>query len=424
MINELEMRLKMHPKQVSAIATKIVEISKLIKSIGDEFEGLYMHDEVVYSLPVEHHSAFNDIARQLLNDKNRTEKFSEEYVTKKIKTIFASLLKNEEINVEDQISKFVAELDGYETKQTVLVPVIGIRLHEDLKVGSVTFLMPSAERIETIKKSLQEVINKYNKTEVKQKEVFDMFYSEMEEQLFKFTISEFSVIAEPDRAYERAKEETRRALEIIRFASKAHYPMSEDIRIGLKGEPGFGARRSFIISDRNLNSKGDNEGALRHLEMSKEVMRSMDKLGFSKLSGILAKPSPTNYEEVLLRAVHWFSSALQQQELENAFLCLIIALETIFTAERGNPITNTVAEGVALVLGHDFQSRKDIKKTIKDHYGMRSGVSHGGKKAILDSDYYTLMNMVGSIIAKLTDKTNTFSSQKEFSEWIEELKLS
>lgn len=45
---------KMPPKQVSTIATKIVEISKLIKPIGDgdEFEGLYMHDEVVYSLPV------------------------------------------------------------------------------------------------------------------------------------------------------------------------------------------------------------------------------------------------------------------------------------------------------------------------------------------------------------------------------------
>lgn len=43
---------------------------------------------------------------------------------------------------------------------------------------------------------------------------------------------------------------------------------------------------------------------------------------------------------------------------------------------------------------------------------MRSGVFHGGKKAILDSDYYTLMNMVGSIIAKLTDKTDTFSQSK------------
>ncbi len=85
----------MHPKQVSVVASKIVEISKLIKPIGegDEFEGLYMHDEVVYSLPVEHHNAFNDIARQLLSDKNRSEKFSEEYVAIKIKAIFASLLK-------------------------------------------------------------------------------------------------------------------------------------------------------------------------------------------------------------------------------------------------------------------------------------------------------------------------------------------
>lgn len=417
----------MHAKQIEALVTQMLDISKLITPIGEktgDFRGVYMHDGVVYSLPVEHQDAFNNIARQLLNDKDRSEKFSEEYITKKIKTIFASLLKSELIDIELEICKFVAELDRYETRVKVLVPVIGISLQEDFQVGAVNLLVPSPERVEYIKLSLQAVISKSSQTEEKQKETLEMFYDYMEEELFKYSIAEFSVVAEPDRAQQRAKEETRRALEVLRFAAKAHYPISEDIRIGLKGEPGFGSRRCFVISENNLNSKGDNEGAIRHLEINKDVVKSMDKVGFTKLSSMLAKSRPTNFEEVLLRAVHWFSSALQQQEIENAFLCLIIALETVFTAESGNPITNTVAEGVALVLGHDLPSRKSIKKTIKDYYAKRSGVSHGGKKTILDSDYYTLMRIVGSIIAQLTEKVDAFTCQKEFSDWIEELKLS
>jgi hypothetical protein len=125
-----------------------------------------------------------------------------------------------------------------------------------------------------------------------------------------------------------------------------------------------------------------------------------------------------------LRAVHWFSSALQQQELENAFLCQIIALETIFSTEKGNPIANSVSEGVAFILGQNLDARKRLKKTIKDYYGKRSGVSHGGKKVIMESDYFNLMNIVGSLIVHLNKKIDEFSSQKEFMEWLEDIKLS
>lgn len=416
----------MHPRQIKELASKIIAISELIKPIGEKqkFEGIYMHDGVVYSLPVEHHNAFNDVARQLLNDKNRSEKFTEDYITKKVRIIFAALLKKEAIDIEAEISKFISELDEYDTKQTVFVPVIGIYLHECVKIGAVTLSAPTLEKVQEVKTSLREMIAKSTRSEERQTEVFELFSTEMEDELFKFVIAEFSVVAEPDRAHQRAKEETRRALEILRFTSKAHYRATEDIRIGLKGEPGFGSRKSFVISDHNLNVKGDNEGAITSLEINQSVLESMERLGFSKLSAMLAKLTPSNFEDVILRAVHWFSSALQQQEIENAFLCLIIALETVFTAERGNPITNSVAEGVALVLGHDVSSRKSIKKAVKDYYGMRSGVSHGGKKAILDSDYYSLMSIVGSIIANLTEKAETFNSQKEFMEWIEELKFS
>lgn len=44
------------------------------------------------------------------------------------------------------------------------------------------------------------------------------------------------VNAEPIRAYEVGKEEVRRAIDLLRFSSKAIYPLKEDIRIGLKGD--------------------------------------------------------------------------------------------------------------------------------------------------------------------------------------------
>ena len=41
----------------------------------------------------------------------------------------------------------------------------------------------------------------------------------------------------------------------------------------------------------------------------------------------------------------------------------------------------------------------------------------------MESDYYTLMNIVGSVIILLLEKVDGFSSQKTFMDWLEDLKI-
>lgn len=61
---------------------------------------------------------------------------------------------------------------------------------------------------------------------------------------------------------------------------------------------------------------------------------------------------------------------------------------------------------------------------MREFYSKRSGVAHGGKKAITDVDLYTLVNITGTVIMIVIEKLKDMLTKKELMAWIEEKKLS
>ncbi len=143
------------------------------------------------------------------------------------------------------------------------------------------------------------------------------------------------------------------------------------------------------------------------------------------VSAILAKPvsALSDFERVLLRGLHWFGNALPQKEPENELLSLVTCLETFLTPRDGNPIGTAIAEGVALLLGNTLDERKKLKKRVKDLYGKRSSVSHGGEKAVLESDLIELREIAKNFIQRMISLGKRIQSQKELLEMIEDQKL-
>ena len=65
-----------------------------------------------------------------------------------------------------------------------------------------------------------------------------------------------------------------------------------------------------------------------------------------------------------------------------------------------------------------------MKSIVRNYYGKRSGVAHGGKKAISDAERCTLINIAGTSIMMAIQKLPEFTSQEQFMSWIEDQKLS
>ena len=108
-------------------------------------------------------------------------------------------------------------------------------------------------------------------------------------------------------------------------------------------------------------------------------------VGGMNLSNILQKPYSdlSDFEETLLRGVHWLSNSHSQLELETKFTCLVTCLETYFTPRGGDQIANAIAEGTSFLIFDSKNERIALKGLVKKLYGKRSAISHGGRQAVL-----------------------------------------
>lgn len=414
----------MNNKTINKINENLIAISSRViplkDSIGHSFR---IHDGVAYGMLNSDARLFNEQVKVILTTADYSQKFSEKYISNELKKLFAALLKDEIEDLNKSLTTLFESLSAFKRKTTVYLQVTGLVLDRQFEVGKVTFLKCDKNLIDSLKAHSKIIINTLKNNEESKTFFNEKVDSELEDELLGKTVSSYSVNAEPERAYERAKEETHKSIDLFHYASKALYGVSKNIKIGLKGEYSSTMRIGFLFSEDHVSTQPDIVGPVESYTIDEENINKMEDIRFFKLSEFLSKNNPSQFEQTLLRAIHWFSSAIKQEELENSFLCMIIALETLFTIEHGNPIGVQIAEGTALILGNTIDQRRGIRDLIKKYYGFRSAVSHGGKKQITDGDYYSLLNIVGSVIKSLTDKSVNLQSQKDLLKWIDDLKL-
>ncbi|RVU30954.1 HEPN domain-containing protein [Neptunomonas marina] len=388
-----------------------------------QFLGFRIHDGVAYSLTNEAAITFNEVVSKLLEQNQFSKKFSSKYIERRLKTVFAELLSNQACDLEKKIADLANELSSFDQNNFVFLKVEGIVLSACLSIGKVRFVPGDEYLIKNINDRSSAIIKTSKSNEESKKSFQELIAQQSRSEFQGECVGIVEVNAEPIRAFEYAKDEVRRAIDLLRFSTKAIYPLSEDIRIGLKGDHPKTQRQCFIASEAGITTQGDSVGSVRPFEINEDAIRRMDEIGIFLVSDALSKKQTNNLEEALIRAIHWFSVALTQNESSNAFLFLIVALESLFKAERGNSIGGTVAESVAFIMADNLEGRKKLISLVRDYYGKRSGVAHGGKKSISDSELFTLINIVGTTIMVVIEKLRDFNSQKELMGWIEEMKL-
>jgi hypothetical protein len=169
----------------------------------------------------------------------------------------------------------------------------------------------------------------------------------------------------------------------------------------------------------------DNNRPRLPLIITPENITKLHDCGAMDIAGFLEKSpvSLTEIERVILRGLHWFGNSMCQGEAENELLSLTTCLETFLTPKDGNPIGTAIAEGIAILLGTGLEERKRLKKRVKDLYGKRSGVSHGGHKAVLEADLTVLRDIAKRLIFKVVELCTRLNSPKELLELIEDAKL-
>lgn len=411
------------------------EVEKIAKSLRDlaskadfpatssKNTSLHLRDGIVFSLPEGVAFPPEDALSVLLARRDYKARFSMQFLSKKLSGIFCCCLSDPHYPHEHSIRILLAELDCFSQERRVFIRVEGVvLLGICVDIGRVRLCPGDEHIIEETAVAADRIIDLRPSSEEKKTTLKRQFRERLNKRVKGTCIAMISLNAEPVRAIELAKEEVRRSLDLLRLGIKATHRLQDDIRIGIAGDHPSVVVDAVALSGSSINTEAKRVGL--PLRIDATFLNNLEQLGIFRVSKALAKTRCTNLEEAIITSVHWFSVASCQDDKSNAFLLLVVSLETLFKQAEGASIAGTVAEGAAFLLGQTKEQRLEISKLVRKFYRMRSSVAHSGRSSFTDIDLDRLMLIVLKVILEVVSRADRLCTQGDLDSEIQLMEFS
>jgi hypothetical protein len=415
----------MHNKQIESIAQALHSVAQAAQApSAGPLSGLRMHNDIAYTLSPEAIALYGEQVRALLEYDRFSQHFSEAHLRKKLNAVLAKAIQNPLTDVKGALRELVEECGSAQPVVSVYIRLDGVRfdLPQPLEIGSVTARSGDDELFADLDAKKRTVLkgvigNRRNKAAASRKT------GQSYRKAFRGgCVLEYAVDAEPARAVERAQEECRFVVDMLRLLSKFRYPMGEDVRIGLLGERPRMEVYSFATSTEAFHPDVHRRGSVFTFELNHAALEKLKDLGLLDLARDLAANTASKVDILLKRAIHWLSVGLAQDEAESSLISFIVALECFFKPEQGSSITGAVAEGVAFALGADSDGRRHLAKRVREFYKKRSKLAHGGSVVFSETDRVLLVRLVIGVICEFLERRRELKSTDDIVDWLEGLK--
>lgn len=274
-------------------------------------------DGRVFHLPEPWAQQFREKASSLARRRPWSERFTEQYIRDRMSSVIFEAHDNSKRAASELLDNMIDMLNHYSVERRVYVPITGVVLAiPELRLGRVVLKHFDDDLFDAFASRIDSFLNE-NVTE----EQVSHFKQWAREQLHGKVCVEFRAIAEPDRAIERAREETRRAVELLTFANAslfpAEHPQSSTI-VGFDGEVLRVGPWILSLSDGEINTSHSAAMSAMPITIDEMFLHGLLRAGVIVLSEMLSREidQRSQWEKDLLRAV----------QLSRRFGCLTSSL--------------------------------------------------------------------------------------------------
>ncbi len=280
------------------------------------------------------------------------------------------------------VNSLITEYESYDTEWTVYTPVVGVVSSIDgVTLGQVTVLLLDENLTNEMVLAGERLIDARDPSLGPSMGLAEEIRQHAASMTGK-TWSRFRVVAEPTRAAEKALEETRTAVDLLRYTALALFGTKEPPMISIEGEVPACTVSSYISHSSDwLHAVLSSQlrGPISTISLTPDTLARMRQIRAFAISDMLREGRAlTDFETAIVRGVHWLGNASVQLERSNVLLNLTTVLETFLAPDSGDRISRTIAEGVALVLADGWEQRKRLRDKVRKLYDKRSVLSHGG----------------------------------------------
>lgn len=146
---------------------------------------------------------------------------------------------------------------------------------------------------------------------------------------------------------------------------------------------------------------------------------------------LLKLKAPSPLQSSILMAVDWVGKGLRDTDPSRRFMQVMIALESLLQiTEKGQIVSPSIAhqlsEWAAYLVGVNQAGREQTERKIKELYGIRSAIAHGGKGTVNTSQVSDALTLIKFLIQRLaTDpRLSRMQTKEELRTWITKVKYS
>ena len=233
--------------------------------------------------------------------------------------------------------------------------------------------------------------------------------------------------AEQTRAKELAYAELSNSLSCLRLLSPANFNYNFICMAQEYGECLI-KKSTYISVDCKTSAFNYNSAILQNNFMwniNEDVIDIISKGVFQKAHELLLIDSHNDFQAKLLNAIIIYSKNTISTEIYDKILYILVALESMLLKNDSEPIQQNIGMRLAYLIANTLDSRKDVIKTVKDIYAIRSKYIHHGIVDFKDEKLMLkFMNYAMSGFAIMIDSIKTFNSKDEFVAYLDDLTLS
>lgn len=303
---------------------------------------------------------------------------------------------------DTRIQDFIKSLRRMHVPNKVYLPLVNLKLEEDLHFGNVSFLRNATarEQIKELYERWLEDENLPNEYKAKMtphiKRVMPMFASTL-------SCAVVTVDCHESMASQKAHDTVRKFVNLLRCYVSVVYGNSEMHRIGIHDDIGQ-IELPVLITSKETHFKLPLKlhGFVLPYEVNSNVLAFLQRYGdFDYLCGVLAKKRDerTKLERELATAIWWIGSGNHRASEAESMVDLAIGLEALLIPRKSEEIVEDIAYRGSFLLSAENEERERTYKRIKELYNHRSDIVHEGNVEVpddylADMKYYALAILV------------------------------
>jgi len=312
----------------------------------------------------------------------------------------------------DEAKQHLHKLVEFQTWSDVDIPIANLWLEgEPISLGEVTFITLTQEEIEEWEK--QKVFRFDKAPDIR-------------------VVARIKAPGDRTKAISYALTKAKLVLEILRAFCFPFGLHSDTWRIGLVEDIISVVSTPLRIDNKRFSTRlGLGPG---QIELRKHILSKLKQPDFELINKLAQKSenSRSPMENKLLNGLHLLAESTKPDSNNSKFAKISFALETLIGGEakdeelKARGITATLAERAAFVAGKVLTDRLNIDRGIRNYYGKRGNIVHGGSGEVSLDDIDKFGELVRRLVLALLEKLdaigNEISNIAKLEEWIKKQK--